>query len=84
MASSLSHRLAERLLLGCDVVVAHDALVPVYHQYPVAGQWLDDHTQLLVRLFDTLERRRRIRRAILVGVQVKRATFVRFFDDGRS
>ena len=84
MASSLSPRLVERLLLGCDVVVAHGALVPVYLQHPVAGQWLDDHTQLLVRLDDTLERRRRVRRGVLVGVEVKRAFAVRSLDAVRS
>ena len=81
---SLSHRLVERGLLGCDVVVDHGAHVPVYHQHPVAGQWRGDHTQLLVRLGDTLERRRRVRRGVLVGVEVKRAFAVRSLDAVRS
>ena len=83
--SHISLRLATRGLLGCDVVVEGVAAVQVVpHEHPVVGQWRGEHTQLLVRLVDALERRRRIRRAVLVGVEVQRAAVVRFLDASRS
>ncbi len=84
VASNLSLRLASRDLLGCDVVVEGHAAVQRFIIHPVVGQWRGDQTQLLERFVDALERRGRVRRAVLVGVEVKRAAVVRFLDASRS